>query len=71
FAGTMMIFGTAIATRRFNLFPGWFFWLSIVCGIALFFAAAFFPLIALGIWMIAASIVLMRHQPAAAATAAA
>lgn len=61
------IFTTAYASMRLNIFPSWFNWLSIICGIALFFAAFYIPLIALGIWLLAGSWVLMKHQPGAMA----
>jgi hypothetical protein len=63
------MFTTAIASMRYKIFASWFNWLTIVCGIILFFAAAFFPMIALGIWLIAASLQLMKHQPGATAAA--
>ena len=54
---------TAYASMRYKIFASWFNWLTIVCAIVLFFAAAFLPAIALPIWLIAASIVLMKHHP--------
>ena len=57
------IFTSAYASMRLSIFPSWFNWLSIVCGIVLLSAALFFPLIALGIWLIAGSWVLMKRQP--------
>jgi len=60
---------TAYASMRHKIFASWFNWLTIVCGILLLFAAAFFPMIALGVWLIAASIVLMKHQPGTTAAA--
>lgn len=63
------LFTTAIASMRLNIFPSWFNWLTIICAIILFFAALFLPLIALGVWLIAASIQLMKHQPGATAAA--
>ena len=54
---------TAYASMRYNIFASWFNWLTLVCAIVLVFAAAFVPMIALGIWLIAGSIVLMKHQP--------
>ncbi len=62
------MFTTAYASMRFNIFASWFNWLTIVCGVVLFFAVAFIPMIALLIWLIAGSIVLMGHQPAATVT---
>ena len=61
------MFATAYASMRFKIFAGWFNWLTIICGIALFFAVAFIPMVALLIWLIVGSIVLMGHQPAATA----
>ena len=66
FAAILMIATTALASFRYALFPTWFNWLSVVCAIVLLFAALFFPILALFIWFVAASFVLMRRQPTAA-----
>lgn len=63
------IFTTAYASMRLNIFPSWFNWLSVISGIVLFFAALFLPLIALGIWVLAGSWLLMKHQTGAMAAA--
>ena len=57
---------TAYASMRYKIFASWFNWLTVVCGIVLVFAGYFIPLIALGVWMIVASLQLMKHQPAMA-----
>ncbi len=62
FPAILMILTTTLASFRYSIFPSWFNWLSVVCAIALIFSAVFLPLIALPIWLIAASIVLMRKQ---------
>jgi hypothetical protein len=67
FAATLMLFGTAVATMRYRIFPLWFGWLSIICGLALFFSAAFFPIIALAVWVLVASVLLFNRRPAAVA----
>jgi hypothetical protein len=54
---------TAYASMRYKIFATWFNWLTIVCAIALFFAAVFIPVIALLIWTIAGSFVLLGRQP--------
>src|ERR687892_1122061 len=54
----------AYASMRFNVFPSWFNWLTVLCALLLFLAALFFPIIALGVWLIAGSVVLLRHQSA-------
>ncbi len=59
------MFTTAYASMRYKIFASWFNWLTIVCGIVLFFAVAFIPLVALPIWLIAGGIVLMGRQPGA------
>ena len=64
FPVVLMIGVTTLASFRYSIFPAWFNWLSVVCTIALIFSAVFFPLIALPIWFIAASIVLVLKQPA-------
>jgi hypothetical protein len=40
--------------------PRWLAWFGFVCGGVLLFAAIFLPVIALPIWLIAASVVLRR-----------
>ncbi len=64
------MFTTAYASMRFKVFASWFNWLTIVCGIVLVFAVTFIPMVALLVWLIAGSIVLMGHQPAATAATA-
>lgn len=61
------IFATALASMRYSIFPGWYNWLSVLCAVVLFLAVFFLPLIALGIWLLAGSWVLMKHQSANAA----
>ena len=62
FSAILMILATTLASIRHSIFPAWFNGLSIVCAITLIFSAVFFPLIALPVWLIAASIVLVRRQ---------
>lgn len=63
------MFTTAYASMRYKIFAAWFNWLTVICGVILFFAVAFIPMIALLVWLIAGSIVLMGRQPELAAMA--
>jgi len=59
----LAVFSTAAASFRHEIFPGWFNWLTVLCGLSLFFALAFVPLIVLGVWILAGSWLLVRRQP--------
>lgn len=72
-AASLMILTTAIASFRFGIFAAWFNWLSVVCGIVVIFSVFWIPLIALGVWMVAAAVLLFQRKssstPAPAAQA--
>lgn len=64
-----LIFGlatVAVASMRHNVFASWFNWLTLACAFVLLFTVFFFPLIALGVWAIAGSFALSKHQASAA-----
>lgn len=61
FAAIALIESTAIVIMRTGVLPRWLAWLGFVCGIVLLFGALFFPVLALPVWLIAASIVLFRR----------
>jgi hypothetical protein len=69
FGAIAMIDATSVVIMRTGVLPRWLAWLGFVCGVVLLFGVVFLPVIALPIWLIAASIVLFR-QPAGAATSA-
>lgn len=56
---TLAVLATAVASFRLAIFPTWFNWLTVLCGISLLFALAFVPLLVLAIWIVAGSLVLM------------
>jgi len=68
FAAIALVFSTSILTLKTGVFPKWVAWLGFVAALALLFAATFLPMIALLIWVLAVSIVLLTRPPGAAAT---
>jgi len=54
-----------VVIMRTGVLPRWLAWLGFVCGVVLLFGVVFLPVIALPIWLIAASIVLYRQPEAA------
>jgi hypothetical protein len=67
FGAIALIDATAVVIMRTGVLPRWFAWLGFVCGVVLLFGAVFLPVIALPIWLIAASVVLYRQPEFAAA----
>lgn len=65
FAASALIISISALALRSGVFPRWFGWLGIVCGLLLLLAVAFIPVVALPIWAIAASVVLLRQTSAA------
>jgi hypothetical protein len=66
FTAGVMFVTTALASFQYKLFPSWFAWLSIVCALVLLLAALspFLSLVALPVWLLATSVVLLRRRPA-------
>lgn len=62
------ITSTAIEALRTRLLPKWLCQLGFVLSVVLLFAIVFFPLIALPLWTIITSVVLLRGQGSPAAT---
>jgi hypothetical protein len=60
FAAIGMIDATSIAALRTGILPRWFAYLGFVCTIALLFAVVFLPMVALPIWLLAASFVFFK-----------
>jgi hypothetical protein len=69
FGAIALIDATSVVIFRTGVLPRWLGWLGFVCGVVLLFAAVFLPVIALPIWLIAASIALYRQPEGAAQTA--
>ena len=60
FGAIAMIDSTAIVIMRTGALPKWLAWLGFVAAVVLLFGVLFLPMIALPIWLIAASVVLFR-----------
>jgi hypothetical protein len=61
FGAIAMIDAVSIVAMRTGALPRWLVWLGFACGVVLLFGAAFLPMLALPIWLIATSIVLFRR----------
>jgi hypothetical protein len=73
FGAIALIDAVSIVIWRTGVLPRWLAWLGFACGVILLFGVVFLPMIALPIWLIATSIVLLRTgstatEPAAPAT---
>lgn len=60
FGAIAMIEASSVVIMRSDTLPRWLAYLGFVCGIVLLFGALFLPMIALPIWLVAASIGLNR-----------
>jgi len=60
FGAIALIDATSIVIIRTGVLPRWFAWLGFVCTVVLLFGAIFIPMIALPIWLVAASVILFR-----------
>lgn len=67
FGAIALIDATSVVIFRTGVMPRWLGWLGFVCGVLLLFAVVFLPVIALPIWLIAASVVLYRQPEGTAA----
>jgi hypothetical protein len=67
FGAIALIDATSVVIWRTGVLPRWLAWLGFVAGVLLLFGVVFLPMIALPIWLIAASIVLYRRPQTAAA----
>ena len=66
FAATSIV-ATSIVSIRTSALPGWSAWLGLVCACVLLFSVVWLPQIALLIWVIAISIVLLKRPAGASA----
>jgi hypothetical protein len=67
-SASFLIAATTLISWRSSLFPAWLNWLGVVAAIALLGGPLFLPIVALPIWVLATSIVLLtRAEPAASA----
>jgi hypothetical protein len=60
FGAIALIDATSIVILRTGILPRWLAWLGFVAAVVLLFGVVFVPMIALPIWLVAASIVLFR-----------
>jgi len=68
-SASFLIAITTLVSWRSSLFPAWLNWLGVVAAIALLGGLLFLPMVALPIWVLATSIVLLtRREPAASAS---
>jgi hypothetical protein len=65
FGAIALIDATSVVIWRTGVLPRWLAWLGFVVGVLLLFGVVFLPMIALPIWLIAASIVLFRRPEGA------
>lgn len=61
FGAIALIDATSIVAMRSGSLPNWFAWLGFVAAVVLLFAVIFLPMIALPIWLLAASYVFFRQ----------
>ena len=64
FVGAQMVFsvtliGTALVAFRTRVFPMWFAWATLIIGLIMLFAIAFFPFFFFLAWLIAAGVLMM------------
>jgi hypothetical protein len=60
FGAIAMIDAASIVVMRTGILPKWFAWLGFVAAVVLLFGVVFLPMIALPIWLLAASYVLFK-----------
>ena len=60
FGAIALIDATSIVAMRTGILPKWFAWLGFVAAVVLLFAVVFLPMIALPIWLLAASYVFFK-----------
>jgi hypothetical protein len=60
FGAIAMIDAASIVIMRTGVLPKWLAWLGFVAAVVLLFGVVFLPMIALPIWLVAASVVLFR-----------
>jgi Domain of unknown function (DUF4386) len=70
FAGLLLMLTTSILSLQTGVLPRWLAWLGIVAAIALLFDVIYINIVPLLIWVLAASIVLLRRREETATAAA-
>ncbi len=69
FAAVVLVLTTSIISLQTGVLPQWLAWLGIVAAIVLLFAVIFLPMVALLIWVLAVSGVLLVREDATTAAA--
>jgi hypothetical protein len=59
--GAVIVWGTSVAALRTGVLPRWFAILGVVAGVSMLFGYYFFPFFAWWIWVVLASILLVRN----------
>jgi hypothetical protein len=70
FTAIVLLLTTSAITLQTGVFPQWLAWLGIVAAIVLLFAIIFLPMIALLIWVLAVSVVLLMQREETATVSA-
>jgi hypothetical protein len=68
--GALVVWGTSVIALRTGLLPRWFAWLGFLVGLSQLFGMFFFPFFAWWVWIVLASVLLVRRRPAEHAVAA-
>jgi hypothetical protein len=61
-----MIFAATLAAMRARRIAPWLGWLGLLCGLAALASIAFFPQLLLALWIVVASVALLRMRPGVA-----
>jgi prepilin signal peptidase PulO-like enzyme (type II secretory pathway) len=70
FAALVLVLTASIISLQTGALPQWLAWLGIVAAVVLVFAVIFLPMIALLIWVLAVSIVMLMRRDETPAVAA-
>jgi prepilin signal peptidase PulO-like enzyme (type II secretory pathway) len=70
FSAIVLVLTTSVLSLQTGVFPQWLAWLGILVAIVLLLAVIFLPMIALLIWVLAVSIVLLTRREETATVAA-
>ena len=70
FSAIVLVLTTSVISLQTAVFPQWLAWLGVVAAIVLLFAIIFLPMVALLVWVLAVSIVLLMRREETATAAA-
>jgi len=70
FTAIVLVLTTSVISLQTGVFPQWLAWLGVLAAIVLLFAIIFLPMVALLIWVLAASVVLLMRTEETATAAA-